>query len=127
MLCYFVPKSRKEKKTVPSRIKLALPINVLFLGCHYVSLPTCGLCFTVSQPDLCLHHHIPYLQAVPSVIQSIQMLEWALPASCFQAADMLVRLVLWAAAILALCLLMSVLNELWRQHHHFEHAAPVPI
>lgn len=40
------------------------------------------------------------------------MLEWALSTSCFQAVAMLVRLVLRAAAILALCLLLSVLNEL---------------
>lgn len=40
------------------------------------------------------------------------MLEWALPTSRSQAVAMLVLLTLGAAAIPALCLLMSVLSEL---------------
>lgn len=82
--------------------------------CAILAPTLCQCCFyfTVLQPDPCLHHHIPYIQAVPSEIQNIQVLGWALPTPWVWAVAMPVHLAVSAAAVLAPCLLVPVLNEL---------------
>lgn len=119
MLFYFGPNSWQRKENYPKQNKVSPPHICRFLGLplpHFVPAVPMLLCPPVGSISLfhnTFHAFIttPYIQAVPSAIQSIQMLEWALP-TCFQAVAMLVHLALRAAAILALCLLMSVLNAL---------------
>lgn len=109
MLCYFGPDTCQGKENVPKQNKVSSSHQWHFLGLPFLCLVPAvpmHLCPPVGSISLFhnLHHHIPYVQAAPSVIQSIQMLEWALSTLCFRAVETLVHLALSAAAILALCL-----------------------
>lgn len=126
VLCYFGPSIWQGKENGPKECwfwELSLPSC---LCCDSASLPACDLYLIISQYKPCLHHHIPHFLAVPIVIQGIQMLEGSFPITCSGIRHQACLCIwLWGRLLSklcdsgTLCLLVSVLNHLWRQCHHF--------